>query len=291
MLEDDDKREDLKDEVVEVEVTVDDKDSDTGSEVEVSSDKSSDDDELANYSESVKKRINKLTYKMREVERREMEALEYAKAVKAELDTIKRREQTINKSFETEAETRLLTQEQLYQNDLKAAVDRGDTDKQVEIQTKLVKLATEQERLRNYRVYRQQEEATPQPAPVRQPQQRVAPDRKAQEWAERNSWFGQDRIMTSAAYTIHDDLLSEGVNPSGDMYYKELDKRMREEFPQKFQPTKKSPTPTVASARPSQVKKSNGDIELSDTQKTIAKRLGISYDDYKRQLKLVQERA
>jgi hypothetical protein len=97
--------------------------------------------------------------------------------------------------------------------------------------------------------------------------------------------------MTSAAYTIHDDLLSEGVSPSGDMYYKELDKRMREEFPQKFQATKKSPTPTVASARPSQVKKSNGDIELTDTQKTIAKRLGVSYDDYKRQLKLVQERA
>jgi len=96
--------------------------------------------------------------------------------------------------------------------------------------------------------------------------------------------------MTSAAYAIHDELLSEGVSPSSDTYYKQLDKRLREEFPHKFT-QKKPPSPTVASARPSQVKKSNGDIELSETQKNIARRLGVSYDDYKRQLKLVQERA
>lgn len=293
MLEDEDKKE----EIVE--------DEDTSTEVESKSDggevsakesddssnKSSDDDEVASYSESVKKRINKLTYKTREAERREQEALEYARAVKAELDSIKKREQTLNKSFETEAETRLNTQEQFFKDKLKNAVEMGDTEKQVEIQSNLVKLEAERARLNNYRAYRQQEEQRPE-VEVRQPVQvqRQQPDVKAQQWAERNSWFGQDRVMTSAAYAIHDELVSEGVSPSGDMYYKELDKRMREEFPQKFA-QKKTPTSTVASARPSQVKKSNGDVELSETQKNIARRLGVSYDDYKRQLKLVQERA
>lgn len=263
----------------------------SGEEVEASSDKDSEEDELASYSDTVKKRINKLTYKTREAERREQEALEYAKAVKAELDAIKKREQSLNKSFETEAETRLNTQEQLFRDKLRSAVEQGDTEKQVQIQSDLVKLETERERLRNYRAYRvQEEEAKPEKNLPPEPAPRVVPDKKAQDWAERNAWFGQDRVMTSAAYAIHDELISEGVSPSGDMYYKELDKRMKEEFPHKFA-QKKPPAPTVASARPSQVKKSSGDVELSETQKNIARRLGVSYDDYKRQLKLVQERA
>lgn len=290
--------EDKKEEVVEEEAQSNEPDSkeeepeqDSGGDVEASSDKSSDDDEIANYSETVKRRINKLTYKTREAERREQEALEYAKAVKAELDSIKKREQSLNKSFESEAETRLNAQEQLFRDKLKVAVEQGDTDKQVQIQSDLVKLETERERLRNYRAYRvQEEEARPERQAPKEPAPRVVPDEKAQKWAERNAWFGQDRVMTSAAYAIHDELVSEGVSPTGDVYYKELDRRMKEEFPHKFV-TKKPPTPTVASARPSQVKKSSGDIELTETQKTIAKRLGVSYDDYKRQLKLVQERA
>ena len=291
MLEDEDKKDDqLEDEVSEKE-TDSKEDHQEGSDKDVEASDKSDDDEIASYSESVKKRINKLTYKTREAERREQEALEYARAVKTELDAIKRREQNLNKSFETEAETRLNTQEQMFKDKLKQAVEIGDTEKQVELQANLVKLEAERNRLQNYRVYRQQEEQRPE-VEVRQPVQvqRQQPDVKAQKWAERNSWFGQDRVMTNAAYTIHDELVSEGVSPAGDMYYKELDRRMREEFPHKFA-QKKNPTSTVASARPSQVKKSNGDVELSETQKTIARRLGVSYDDYKRQLKLVQERA
>lgn len=291
MLEDEDKKDDhLEDEVSEKEADSK-EDQHEGSDKDVEAADKSDDDEIASYSESVKKRINKLTYKTREAERREQEALEYARAVKSELDSIKKREQNLNKSFETEAETRLNTQEQMFKDKLKQAVEIGDTEKQVEFQANLVKLEAERNRLQNYRVYRQQEEQRPE-VDVRQPVQvqRQQPDVKAQKWAERNSWFGQDRIMTNAAYTIHDELVSEGVSPAGDMYYKELDKRMREEFPHKFS-AKKNPTSTVASARPSQVKKSNGDVELSETQKTIARRLGVSYDDYKRQLKLVQERA
>ena len=272
----------------EIEIVNEDKELADGGEVAKTAD--SEDDDLATYSEGVKKRINKLTYKTREAERREQEALEYARAVKHELDNIKKREVTISKSFESEAETRLRTQEQLFKDQLRTAVDTGDVDKQIEMQSNLVQLASEKERLRNYKAYRQEEDNRPVAAPPPPQQQRVVPDQKAQNWAERNTWFGNDRVMTAAAYALHDELISEGYNASGDDYYKELDHRVRSEFPQKF--TAKKPTSTVASGRPAQVKKSSGDVELNDTQKTIARRLGVSYDDYKRQLKLiVQERA
>lgn len=254
----------------------------------------SDDDDLADYSEGVKKRINKLTYKAREAERRELEALEYAKSVKAELDEIRKRESTLSRSFESEAETRLKTQEQLFRDQLKFAVDSGDVDKQVEIQANLVRVATERERLNNYKAYREQEIEAPRerPAPPK-PQRQSAPDPKAQAWAEKNTWFGSDRAMTREALSIHEDLMQEGYAATDDDYYKELDKRVRREFPHKFKETvqQKKPSTPVASGRPTQVKKSSGDVELTDTQKIIAKRLGVSYDDYKRQLKLVQERA
>jgi hypothetical protein len=289
MLDEDDKKEDVVEDN-DLEISNDDKELADGGEVAKAAD--SEDDDLATYSEGVKKRINKLTYKTREAERREQEALEYARAVKAELDTIKKRETTLSKSFETEAETRLQTQERLFRDQLRTAIDTGDVDKQVEIQSSLSQLASEKERLRNYKAYRQEEDSRPVTPPPPPPQQRVVPDQKAQNWAERNTWFGADRVMTAAAYAIHDDLLGEGFNASGDAYYRELDKRIRDEFPQKFKPVEtKKPSSTVASGRPAQVKKSSGDTELTDTQKVIARRLGVSYDDYKRQLKLVQERA
>lgn len=265
-------------------------DKDTEDTEDTDSGKKTSEDELADYSESVKKRINKLTYKAREAERRELEALEYAKAVKLELDGLRKRETTLNKSFESEAETRLSTQEQLFRDQLKFAVDSGDVDKQVEMQASLVRLASERERLRNYRAYRQQEQEVtqtyvPPPSPVRQ----IQPDPKAEAWGQKNVWFGKDRAMTREAMEIHNDLLQEGYSATDDDYYRELDKRIRQEFPHKFTPVKKPNNP-VASARPTQVKRSSGDVELTETQKTIAKRLGVSYDDYRRQLKLVQER-
>lgn len=258
-----------------------------------SGDKNDDDADLIEYSESVKRRISKLTYKTREAERREAEALEYARAVKAELDEIRKRETSISRSFEAEAEARLKSQEALLRNKLRVAVDTGNVDEQVEAQTELARLASEQERLRNFKEYRKQQEqeevAQQQVRPQRPPVQQQRPDPRVQEWAEKNKWFGSDRVMTQAALTIHEDVIAEGFNPSSDDYYRELDTRIRREFPHKFAPSKK-PTSTVASGRPTQVKKSSSSIELTDTQKSIAKRLGISYDDYKRQLKLVQER-
>jgi hypothetical protein len=286
MLEDEDKKDDfIEEEAVDIEITTESDEEESNKPA-----KSDDEDELASYSEGVKKRINKLTYKTREAERREQEALDYARAVKSELDSLKKRETTLSKSLESEAETRLKTQEQLYKDQYKSAIDLGDADKPIEAQTYLSQLAVEKERLRNYREHRREVETAPETF-MPQPTQRQVPDRKAQEWAERNAWFGSERGMTAVAYEIHDDLVTEGVSPSSDTYYRELDSRIRREFPNRFTAqASKKPTSTVASGRPTQVKKSSSNVELNDTQKNIARRLGVSYDDYKRQLKLVQDR-
>lgn len=255
-------------------------------------DKSDDDDDLAQYSQSVQRRIGRLTAKSRELERRELEALEYAKAVKAELDQLKKREQQLSKNLETEAEVRLKAQEQLLKDQYKLAVDSGDVDKQIEAQTTLAQLAVERERLRNYRAYREQQETAVPQNPVTPPAPPPRPDKKAQDWANRNQWFGNDRAMTFTAYEIHNDLMNEGYDGTADDYYKELDARMRREFPNKFKEiVQKKPASTVASGRPAQVKKASADAELTESQKSIARRLGVSYDDYKRQLKLARERA
>lgn len=279
------------DENEEKEVETSEKSEDSGKKAS-SDDKNDDDSDLIEYSESVKRRISKLTYKTREAERREAEALEYARAVKTELDEIRKRETSMSRSFEAEAEARLQSQEALVRNKLRIAVDTGDVDNQVEAQAELARLVSEQERLRNFKEYRkhqEQEEVAQQQVRQQRPVvQQPRPDPKAQDWAEKNKWFGADRVMTQAALTIHEDVVSEGYNPNSEDYYRELDSRIRREFPHKF--AQKKPTSTVASGRPTQVKKSSNSIELSDTQKNIAKRLGISYDDYKRQLKLVQER-
>jgi hypothetical protein len=252
----------------------------------------SEDDDLAQYSKSVQRRIGRLTAKSRELERRELEALEYAKAVKSELDTLKKREQQLSKNLETEAEVRLKAQEQLLKDQFKLAVDSGDVDKQVEAQQTLAQLAIERERLRNYKVYREQQETAVPQNPVTPPAPPPRPDKKAQDWANRNQWFGSDRAMTFTAYEIHNDLMNEGYDGAADDYYKELDMRMRKEFPNKFKEiVQKKPASAVASGRPTQVKKASTDAELTESQKSIARRLGVSYDDYKRQLKLARERA
>lgn len=253
---------------------------------------SSDDDDLAQYSQSVQRRIGRLTAKARDLERRELEALEYAKAVKSELDVLKTRERQLSKNLETEAEVRLKAQEQLLKDQLKLAVDSGDVDKQIDAQQNLAQLAVERERVRNFRAYREQQEIAVPQNPVTPPPPPPRPDKKAQDWANRNQWFGADRAMTFTAYEIHNDLMNEGYDGAADDYYKELDMRMRREFPNKFKEiVQKKPASTVASGRPTQIKKASTDAELTESQKSIARRLGVSYDDYKRQLKLARERA
>jgi len=186
-----------------------------------------DDDDLASQSESVRKRIGKLTYKVRETERREQAALDYAKSVKSQLEAMQKRTSLLDQSYTTEADTRIKVQEQLYKDQYRSAIDTGDTDKQIEANQYLAKLELEREKIRNYRYQQEQQTLYDQQSAqqVAAPRREPVPDEKAQQWAERNEWFGSDKAMTYTAYDTHNDLVAEGYNPSSDAYYRELDKR------------------------------------------------------------------
>lgn len=258
---------------------------------------SSEEDELAGYSEGVKRRIEKLTFKMREAERREQAALEYAKSVKSQMDVANLRTAQIDLTLSSEAENRVKLQEQLIKDRLRTAIDRGDIDGQVQAQRDLAELAVENDRVRANRarseaagqeIYRQAVNPQPQVQQVQQPAPR-RPDPKAETWAEKNTWFGADEPMTITAFSHHKSLVErEGFDPTSDEYYEELDRRMRKDFPHKFQPSR-APAQAVGSARSSARPESSSRIRLTPSQVAIAKKLGISVEQYARQVKLLGE--
>ena len=261
-------------------------------EVEVKAEPKDDDDDLASQSESVRKRIGKLTYKVRETERREQAALDYAKSVKSQLEAMQKRTSLLDQSYTSEADTRIKVQEQLYKDQYRSAVDTGDTDKQIEANQYLAKLELEREKIRNYKYQQEQQTLYDQQSAqqVAAPRREPVPDEKAQQWAERNEWFGADKAMTYTAYDTHNDLVAEGYNPSSDAYYRELDKRIRNDFPHKFAKGTK-PVSAVGGARPTSAQKTNKAVkgdDLSTSQKKIAKALGLSYEQYARQVNLKQ---
>jgi len=243
------------------------------------------DDELGGISESVKKRIDKLTFKMREAERREQAALDYARSLQAESQAFKQKAAQLDQSLISEYENRIKTQQQLVVDKLKSAVESGDVDAQIDAQKLLSTLAVEEERVRVVKNRPQ-----PQQQPVQQPvpQQRAParPDPRAEAWAERNEWFGQDKAMTATAFVIHSQLVEEeGFDPTGDDYYSELDKRIRTEFPQRFKKPEAPAPAAVASARPTGRSDSNPkQVKLTRSQIEIARKLGVSVKDYARQL-------
>ena len=256
------------------------------------------DRDLEEHSESVRKRIDKLTYKVREAERREQAALEFAKGLKGQLDTYQDRANRLDRSLVQEFDTRLKTQDKMVRDELRRAIDEGNIDAQVEAQSSLAALAVESDRLRQTRARRDYEEkqraenelvarSTPPPRAPQAPR----PDPKARSWAERNEWFGNDRAMTATAYAIHADLIeAEGYDPSSDEYYRELDSRIRVEFPSKFKAVAQNgrPQPTVGSAR-STVKSSGNKVKLTESQIKVAKSLGVSLEEYARHTRLQQQ--
>jgi len=250
------------------------------------------DDDLSGISDSVKKRIDKLTFKMREAERREQAALDYARGLQAESQAFKQKAQQLDQTLGGEYENRIRAQHQLVTDKLKSAVESGDVDSQIEAQKQLSTLAIEEERVRIAKQSRVAQQAAPQQAPQQMPQQapqRARPDPKAESWAEKNEWFGADKAMTATAFVIHSQLVEEeGYDPTGDDYYGELDRRIRSEFPHKFKQSapaeRQSPT-AVASARPNSRSDSNPkQIKLTRSQIEIARKLGVSVKDYARQL-------
>jgi hypothetical protein len=255
--------------------------------------KKQEEDDLANISESVKKRIDKLTFKMREAERREQAALEYAKSLQAESQNFKARAQQLDQSLVNEYEGRVKAQHQIVVDKLKSAVETGDIDQQIEAQKQLASLALEEERVRSAKQQRaaqaqaQAQAQAPQQAQAQQPAPRPArADPRAESWAERNEWFGQDKAMTATAFVIHSQLVEEeGFDPAGDDYYSELDRRIQSEFPHKFKRSPERPQAAVASARPTARSDSNPkQIKLTRSQIEIARKLGVSVKDYARQL-------
>jgi hypothetical protein len=253
--------------------------------------------EAEEYSEGVKKRIAKLTKKMREAERQREEALRYAESVKHERDQFKTQANTLDKDYTTEMENRISGQLAAAQAKLTAARQAEDPKAETEALTAISQLGYEQGRLAELKTQNEMREkaAKEEPAdrPIRQQQPTQAPDPKAAAWAEKNEWFGSDSAMTYTAFDLHRKLTEEeGIDPKSDEYYAEIDKRIRLEFPHKFdKPVSKpvsKPTQTVASATRSP-KANAKTVRLTSSQVAIAKKLGVPLEEYAKQLMNTKE--
>ena len=259
-------------------------------------------EELNEYSEKVQKRIGKLTAKMKEHERREKAALQFAESAKQELANIKAQTQQIDTNYVKELENRVTIQKGALETQLKQAIESGDTDTQVKVQTELANLAQDNNRLEYIKQEQEKQKAPQQPMqqpqqPMQQPQQ-PPPDPKALAWGEKNKWFGSDEPMTLTAFNIHKQLIqAEGFDGTSDEYYEEMDKRMREQWPQKFkeeateQPNTKNSGPAVASVSRNSGNTKKKSVKLTHSELAIARKLGVSPEQYAKQvLKLQAER-
>jgi hypothetical protein len=246
--------------------------------------------DLEGYSEKVQKRIKKLTFQIKEAERKERAALEYAKGLKNKYDNVQNQFEETDTNYLKEYNARIDAERDKAKAALKFAYDSQDTDAITEAQDTLTKLAVEKEKvsmtLQDKELRKKQVESQPvQDSQAPQPQISY----KAQQWAEDNNWFGSDRVMTSAAMGIHEDLLQEGIESESDEYYNQINKRMKEYFPQKFaqssaeETTKAAPVQNVASvSRRSGGRKS---VKLTKSQVVIAKKLGVPLEEYAKYVK------
>ena len=263
--------------------------------------KSQKDSELEEYSKGVQSRISKLTRKMREAERREAAALDYAKAVeykRREMEShFVKKDSAYNKKLEESVKTGM----EAAQKELAAAIESGNAEAQVEANKRIASLAFENAKIQQVKENAPEVEAPRQRPqlsdeqylPRRTPNELPDPDPRAEDWAARNRWFGQDRAMTFTAFEIHKDLVEkEGFDPKSDDYYKEVDRRIRLDFPHKFDKggsvNTSAPVQTVASANRS-VKPGRKTVRLTPSQVAIAKKLGVPLEEYAKQLKLTKE--
>ena len=251
-------------------------------------------EELEDYSKSVQKRINTLTRKLREAERGQESAYEYAKRTAAENEQLKARTSNLDRSYLMEAENRLKSQKQQATTALKSAHELQDYDKVAKAQEVLSKIAVEEAKVNASKVALEQEPPLQQaqPTQMQQPMQNYqAPpklDEKQEAWVEKNTWFGEDEIMTLAAFAIDQKLIQEGYDPKTDEYYSEVDKRLRKEFPQKFEESSapSKPQQKVASAgRVAGNTSSKRQVKLSPAEVQMAKRLNVPLTEYAKYVK------
>ena len=268
----------------------------TKEEVKTETEKTEDDSKLEDYSKGVQSRIAKLTRKMREAERREAAAVEYAQAVERKRQADQERFSKVDSDFTKKFEENVKIGMESAQKELAMAIEAGDATAQVEANKRIAALAFENAKLEQ----RKQEIPVAQPTqladggklpPQPTTQDLPAPDPQAEAWAAKNTWFGQDRAMTYTAFEIHKDLVNEGFDPQSTEYYAEVDKRIKVDFPHKFgnSETKQTakPVQSVASAQRS-VKPGRKTVRLTSSQVAIAKKLGVPLEEYAKQIKLTE---
>jgi len=262
-------------------------------------------DELKAYSEGVQKRIAKLTRKMREAERQKEEAIAFAQAEKYKREEFENRYSKLDKSYVSEFETRVSTNMDAAKTALRNAIESGDVEAQVAAQTQIAQLNADATRLSVLKAAQEEQAENKEKQVNITPQQYkevdtyngyelpqgTRTDAKAEAWAAKNSWFGNDSAMTYTAFDLHKKLVEEeGFDPQSDEYYSEIDKRIRLEFPNKFDtnvdnPTERAkPAQTVASAKRPGTTGRRKTVKLTPSQVAIAKRLGVPLEEYAKQL-------
>lgn len=263
---------------------------------------SADEDDHEKYSNSVQKRINQLTKRAKEAEREREEALRYAQNIQAENTDVKQRLQTLDRSYIDEYGHRVSSEQARAKDELKSAIETGDTDRQMQAQERITQLTlaadkhaqakasreAQAQQAQQQQEYAQQQQAQQQqyqPAP-----RQAAPDQKAEEWASKNDWFGEDDAMTFAAFGLHKKLVQEeGFDPASNDYYDALDSRMKNAFPHRFpdeEVTRQNRSgQTVAGVSRSKGTGRGKKVRLSPSQVTIAKRLGVPLEEYAKYVK------
>ena len=244
--------------------------------------KKEDKDELKEYSEGVQKRIAKLTRKMREAERQREEAITFANSMKADKDRLEKKMSTLDKSYVKEFESRVTTNMDAARQALRVAIEAGDVDGQVKAQEQMARLAQDASRLGALKDIAETPKEKEVQQPAYQQPKRTVNDPKAEEWAAKNTWFGTDSAMTHTALDLHKVLVEEeGYDPKSDEYYEEVEKRIKLEFPHKFDKMddnsteRAKPVQNVASAKRSATTGRKKTVKLTPSQVAIAKRLGV----------------
>ena len=252
-------------------------------------------EDLENYSGKVKKRIDKLTARLRETQRREEAALEYAKNVQQQNHALEERYQKTDGERLQEAQGRISSHAIALKQVIKKAREEGDIDTETEAQQRLTTAMMEQQRIQDTTARRAQAPAPVQPQHAAPAPRAPEPDIRAEEWAESNEWFGQNTVMTHAVRGIHVDLVQkEGFDPTTDEYYDEIDRRIRDIFPREFDTTttpnnnrsRRSVQPVAPATRSSGVNNTaRRTVRLTPSQVAIAKKLGVPLEEYAKHVK------
>jgi len=250
--------------------------------------------EVEDYGKKVQSRIDKLTKNLRESQRRETAAIQYAQGVQNQAKELQSRVGNLDRGYVMEYGNRVKAETEDAKKKLKEAMDAGDIDAQVAANQDLARLAIESERHKATEAKRARPQAAEggQQVQQQQPQQYAPPPRqappppdpKAEDWADKNEWFGKDEPMTLTSFSIHRKLVEKGLDPSSDEYYNEIDKQMKDNFPHKFG-QQVSPTQTVASVNRGGPIRRKGTVRLTPSQVAISKKLGVPLSEYAKYVK------